>query len=65
VGQLGLAWSLELPGEHSLEATPLEVAGVIYFPGSMGTVYAVDAATGRLRWKYDPDIFRSNPRERA
>jgi len=38
VGQLGLAWSLELPGEHSLEATPLEVAGVIYFPGSMGTV---------------------------
>lgn len=63
VDQLGLAWSLELPGEISLPATPLEIAGVIYFPGSTGTVYAVEAATGRLRWKYVPDMFRSNPRE--
>ena len=29
VKRLGLAWSLELPGEVSLEATPLAVDGVL------------------------------------
>jgi len=34
-GELGLAWSLDLPGEVTLEATPLEVDGTIYFTGSL------------------------------
>lgn len=63
VSRLGLAWYLELPGETSLEATPLEVNGAIYFSGSMGWVYAVEAATGQLLWKYEPELFRDNPRE--
>jgi quinohemoprotein ethanol dehydrogenase len=54
IARLGLAWSLDLPGENSLEATPLEVNGTIYFPGGMSVVYAVDAATGKPLWKYDP-----------
>src|SRR4051794_37925793 len=43
VGKLGLAWSLDLPGEVSLEATPVAFDGVLYFSGSYATVYAVDA----------------------
>ncbi len=61
VKRLGLAWSLELPGEVSLEATPLAVDGVLYFTGSYGTVYAVDAATGRLLWRHDPQIWKHHP----
>jgi quinohemoprotein ethanol dehydrogenase len=58
VDKLGLAWSLDLPGESGLEATPLEVGGTLYFTGSYSAVYAVDAASGRLLWRYDPEIWR-------
>ncbi|RJF94140.1 PQQ-dependent dehydrogenase, methanol/ethanol family [Sphingomonas cavernae] len=58
---LGLANWLDLDGEATLEATPLAVDGVLYFTGSYSSVYAVDAATGTLRWKYDPQIWKVNP----
>jgi quinohemoprotein ethanol dehydrogenase len=61
IGRLGLAWSMDLPGETSLEATPLAVDGVLYFTGSHASVYAVDGATGRLLWKYDPQTWKFNP----
>ena len=58
VGRLGLAWSLELAGETSLEATPLAIDGVLYFTGSSADVYAVDAASGKILWKYDPEVWK-------
>jgi quinohemoprotein ethanol dehydrogenase len=65
VNKLGLAWFLDLPGERTLEATPLAVDGVLLFSGTYGKTYAVDARSGRLLWKFDPhsgeyrpDIFR-------
>jgi len=61
VDTLGLAWSLDLPGESSLEATPLAVNGVLYFTGSYGAVYAVDAVGGKLLWKFDPQIWKVAP----
>jgi quinohemoprotein ethanol dehydrogenase len=61
VGKLGLAWALNLPGEVTLEATPLAVDGVLYFTGSYSAVYAVDATTGKLLWKYDPQIWKVSP----
>ncbi len=61
IGKLGLAWSLDLPGEVSLEATPLEVGGTIYFTGSEAKVYAVDAKTGEIKWTYDPQVWKHNP----
>lgn len=60
-GQLGLAWSLDLPGEVSLEATPIMVDGTLYFTGSEARVYAVDAATGRIKWQYDPKTWKYRP----
>jgi quinohemoprotein ethanol dehydrogenase len=61
VARLGLAWSLNLPGEMSLEATPLAIDGTLYFTGSSSTVYAVDALSGTVRWKYDPEVWRHRP----
>ncbi|HUD31056.1 MAG TPA: PQQ-binding-like beta-propeller repeat protein, partial [Novosphingobium sp.] len=58
---LGLAWSLDLPDEVTLEATPLEVDGTIYFTGSYARVYAVDAATGKELWTYDPEVWKHHP----
>src|SRR5258708_22603563 len=61
VGRLGLAWALDLPGEASLEGTPLAVDGVLYFTGSHAEVYAVEGTTGKLLWKYDPETWRVAP----
>jgi len=61
IGKLGLAWSLDLPGEVSLEATPLEVDGTIFFTGSEAKVYAVEAKTGAIKWTYDPQVWKHNP----
>ncbi|MCB2079769.1 MAG: PQQ-dependent dehydrogenase, methanol/ethanol family [Novosphingobium sp.] len=62
-GDLGLEWSLDLPGEVSLEATPLAVDGVIYFSGSYAAVYAVEGKTGKLLWRYDPETWKHSPQK--
>lgn len=61
VQRLGLAWYLDLPGERTLQATPLAIDDVLYFTGGYSAVYAVDAGTGKLLWKYDPEVWKHNP----
>src|SRR5512146_180774 len=61
VGRLGLAWYLDLPGEISLEATPVAVGGVLYFTGSYGVVYAVDGVSGKSLWRFDPQTWKYDP----
>ncbi|HET8710073.1 MAG TPA: PQQ-dependent dehydrogenase, methanol/ethanol family [Spongiibacteraceae bacterium] len=60
-GKLGLAWYLDLPGEASLEASPIAVDGMLYFTGAYATVYAVDGASGKLVWKFEPKVWEHNP----
>ncbi|HKY93603.1 MAG TPA: PQQ-dependent dehydrogenase, methanol/ethanol family [Nevskiaceae bacterium] len=54
IKKLSLAWSMDLPKDHSLVGTPIVVDGVMYFTGSFSVTRAVDAATGKLLWEYDP-----------
>lgn len=61
VAKLGLSSSLVLDNEVTLEATPLAIDGVLYFTGSSGSVYAVDAVSGKLVWKHDPKIWEYSP----
>jgi quinohemoprotein ethanol dehydrogenase len=56
VSKLGFAWEYKLGTHRGLEATPVMVDGVLYTSGNFGTVYALDAATGRERWVYDPGV---------
>lgn len=58
IGKLGLAWSFDLPGIKSLEATPLAVDGTLYFSGNDSIVFAVDARNGKLLWRHDPEVWR-------
>ncbi len=56
VKQLGLAWATDLPSPLGLTAEPLVVDGVLYLSGSLSRVFALDAATGSLLWKFDPQV---------
>ncbi|MFL6216190.1 MAG: PQQ-dependent dehydrogenase, methanol/ethanol family [Blastocatellia bacterium] len=56
IKSLGLAWTFDTETTRGLEATPIVVDGVIYTTGSWSIVYALDARTGRLLWKYDPKV---------
>ena len=64
VGQLGLAWSTELPMRDGAATTPIVVDGVVYIGGAYSMVTAIDARSGKTLWTYDPDMksaFANSP----
>lgn len=42
--------------KRGLESTPLVIDGVLYATGSWSRVYALDAASGRELWRFDPEV---------
>lgn len=58
VAQMGIAWSADFEARslRGVEATPLVVDGVMYVSGPWSVVMALDARTGRVLWRYDPEI---------
>lgn len=56
IGDLGLAWVTAIPAPDGISATPIVVDGVIYFSAAYSVAFAVDAATGRILWSFDPDV---------
>ena len=56
VGRLGLAWSHEFDTNRGQEATPIVVDGTLYTTTAWSKVFAFDAATGALKWSYDPQV---------
>ncbi len=56
VARLGFAWDYHLGTRRGLEGTPVVVDGVMYAPGNWGRVYALDAASGKELWTYDPGV---------
>jgi len=59
VANLGLTWAFDLGVSRGIEATPLVVNGIIYITATWNKVFALDARTGALRWKFDPQVDRS------
>ncbi len=59
VKQLSLAWSFDMETRRGLEATPLVSDGVMFVSSAWSVVYALDAKTGDLIWKYDPHVDRN------
>jgi quinohemoprotein ethanol dehydrogenase len=56
VGQLALAWYVDLDTRRGQEATPIVVDGVMYFTTAWSKVFAVKAATGEKLWSFDPRV---------
>jgi quinohemoprotein ethanol dehydrogenase len=55
VGQLGLAWWIDMPGgQHGHSATPLFADGVLYSVSTSGITFAIDARSGKEKWRHDP-----------
>src|SRR3954453_11683814 len=67
VGKLEVAWTYHT-GETSFakdseqkstfEVTPIFVDGTMYFSTGFNKVFALDAATGREKWTFDPHLDR-------
>jgi alcohol dehydrogenase (cytochrome c) len=58
VKNLKLVYSLQLGALRSNESTPIVVGDTLYVSSSWGpkTVFALDAKTGAIKWRYEPDI---------
>ncbi|HEY0938496.1 MAG TPA: PQQ-dependent dehydrogenase, methanol/ethanol family [Steroidobacter sp.] len=56
VGQLELAWYHDLDTNRGQEATPIVVDSVLYTSTAWSKVVALDAASGKMLWTYDPQV---------
>src|ERR1051325_1998737 len=61
VKQLELAWSYDTGETGGLQTSPIEVGGVLYGISPTQKVFALDAATGKLKWKFDSGIVGTQP----
>jgi quinohemoprotein ethanol dehydrogenase len=53
---LGLAWSVDVDSPMGMPVEPLVADGLIFVPGTLNRVFAFDANTGKLRWRFDPQL---------
>ena len=61
VQQLGVAWTYDTEEPGGLQSSPIVVQGVLYGLTPTEKVFAVDAATGKLLWKFDSGIKGTQP----
>ena len=63
VSRLNLAWSYDVgSGGGGQEATPLVANGVVYGITNWSIVFAVDARTGKEKWRWDPQVNQATVR---
>jgi quinohemoprotein ethanol dehydrogenase len=58
VSRLAPAWSVEVGSQGKLETTPIVWNGVLYGTSTFSIVYAIDARTGALKWRWDPALVK-------
>jgi len=61
VKSLAVAWSFDTREEGGLQSTPIVVDGVLYGITPTQKIFALDALTGKLLWKFDPGIRGAQP----
>lgn len=63
VSRLGHAWTYEVGrGGGGQEATPLFSNGTLYSITNWSIVFAVDARTGKEKWRWDPEVNQDKTR---
>lgn len=58
VARLGLSSTTDLADVPGAATVPLAVDGVVYLAIGPSIVHAVDAASGKLLWQYDPEVYK-------
>jgi quinoprotein glucose dehydrogenase len=61
VRQLKVAWSFDTEEPGGLQTSPIVVEGVLYGLTPTQKVFALNAATGKLLWKFDSGIRGTQP----
>ena len=61
VKQLTVAWTFDTQEEGGLQTSPLVVDGVLFGITPTQKIFALDAATGKLLWKFDSGIRGTQP----
>jgi quinoprotein glucose dehydrogenase len=61
VKELAVAWSLDTGEQGGLQTSPIIVDGILYGITPTEKVFALDAASGRLIWKFDSGIKGTQP----
>jgi quinoprotein glucose dehydrogenase len=61
VSYLRVAWTFDTGEEGGLQTNPLIVNGVLYGITPTQKIFALDAATGKLLWKFDSGIKGTQP----
>lgn len=61
VQQLRLAWAFDTGEPGGLQTSPLIVDGILFGLTPSQKVFALDAATGRLLWKFDSGVTGTQP----
>src|SRR5216683_1200339 len=61
VKQLEIAWTFDTGEQGGLQTSPIIVGGVLYGITPTQKVFALNAATGKLLWKFNPGINGTQP----
>jgi quinoprotein glucose dehydrogenase len=61
VKQLQVAWSFDTNETGGLQTTPIVVHGVLYGISPSQKIFALDAATGKLKWNFDSGVIGTQP----
>ena len=61
VKDLAVAWSFDTGESGGLQTSPLIVDGTLYGITPWQKIFALDAANGKLLWKFDPGIKGTQP----
>jgi quinoprotein glucose dehydrogenase len=61
VQRLGVAWTFDTEESGGLQTSPIVVAGVLYGLTPSQKVFALNAATGKLLWRFDSGIKGTQP----
>src|SRR6201999_471966 len=60
-GSLQVAWTFSVGSDHGQEAAPIVVGDTLYVVGAYpNELFALDAVTGDLKWKYSPRVDPSS-----
>ncbi len=61
VRRLSVVWSFDTEEEGGLQTSPIVISGVLYGISPSQRVFALDAAMGKLLWKFDSGIKGTQP----